>query len=446
MILSSNIAFSQTKISREEAIEDLNTLAKNITKTHPKFHKKVESGAFRGTLINYQNTLSQYDSLSTYQFYKIIGTLPSSLNDGHTRLSHPKVRFSKVFPLRVNINTRDSVITISNDYSKENSIPIGSEIKSINGISYKEIVCTLMQYVSGELSFYKIHKLNQGSEFSFYFNMLFGSREYKIKYVYDNKEFNTSVAYIRGNKLGQKTLKTKEDKNLSAKFTPWEYYKEDNNKIGIIHIRSFMDYSYIDEFNSFLDSVFTDLQKNKVENLIIDIRKNGGGNTQLGDELLKYISPVQFKQFEKMIARQSFKRLKKTGNLSIFNPFSYGSIKTYDYDFVELKDSLHYTGQVYLLTSHSTFSAASSFSEAFKQFKMGVIIGEETGGMNVSYGESIHFTLPNSKLKYCISSKRYWRYNATEDTIHGTIPDNEIPYYEALTYTIQKIQEETIID
>ena len=62
------------------------------------------------------------------------------------------------------------------------------------------------------------------------------------------------------------------------------------------------------------------------------------------------------------------------------------------------KEEGHYEGSVYLLISHHTFSSAGSFAWAFKEFGMGTVIGEESGGMNVSFGDIIYYKLPVSGL------------------------------------------------
>ena len=53
----------------------------------------------------------------------------------------------------------------------------------------------------------------------------------------------------------------------------------------------FREFSDVERMESFADSMFTALRKNKIGNLIIDLRKNGGGNSSVGDRLLRYITP-----------------------------------------------------------------------------------------------------------------------------------------------------------
>ena len=89
--------------------------------------------------------------------------------------------------------------------------------------------------------------------------------------------------------------------------------------------------------------------------------------------------------------------------------------------------------------SHYTFSSASDFSWAFKYFKVGTVIGEETGGMAVCFGDIITPKLPNSKLFYSISWKKFYNYGATDDNVHGTLPDYYIEAEKALDFTIDLI-------
>jgi len=59
---------------------------------------------------------------------------------------------------------------------------------------------------------------------------------------------------------------------------------------------------------------------------------------------------------------------------------------------------LRFNGSVYLLTSRVTFSSASSFAAAIKDFGIGILVGEETGGIFPHFGDVISFQLPSSKI------------------------------------------------
>jgi C-terminal processing protease CtpA/Prc len=94
---------------------------------------------------------------------------------------------------------------------------------------------------------------------------------------------------------------------------------------------------------------------------------------------------------------------------------------------------------VYLLTSHSTYSSAASFAWTFKYFEMGTIIGEETGGQSVCFGDMIIQKLPNTDLMMGISHKKYYDYGATDENTHGTIPHHQVKSDKAMDYAIDLI-------
>ena len=132
LFLSPILAFTQSNvnISQKEALNDLNILAKRMDKIHPVLFENEAKERFRNQFKSYYREINRHDSLSILDFYKIVGKIPPSLNDGHTRVMPPKNNMRKnVFPLQVNIN--DSAIIVQNDYSINKSIPAGSKILSI---------------------------------------------------------------------------------------------------------------------------------------------------------------------------------------------------------------------------------------------------------------------------------------------------------------------------
>jgi C-terminal processing protease CtpA/Prc len=64
-----------------------------------------------------------------------------------------------------------------------------------------------------------------------------------------------------------------------------------------------------------------------------------------------------------------------------------------------------FDGQVYILCSGGTVSAAAKFVNTSKNYSNAIIIGEETGGCYIggSAGNSAILTLPNSKIQLIIA-------------------------------------------
>lgn len=118
-------------------------------------------------------------------------------------------------------------------------------------------------------------------------------------------------------------------------------------------------------------------------------------------------------------------------------------IKTYINDtLLQLRDNpLRFNGNVYLLTSNYTFSSATDFAWAFKYFRTGIIVGKETGGSTVCFGDLVGQILNNTKLKFGISWKKFYGYGASDEDVTGVIPDYQVDPKKAMDFTINLIKQ-----
>ena len=199
-------------------------------------------------------------------------------------------------------------------------------------------------------------------------------------------------------------------------------YKTIENNIGYIAFNAF---SNPGRFRVFLDSTFTYIKDHQIKHLIIDIRNNGGGNSMLGDELMQYISKTSFTMCDSCMVKISSELLKR-GILNWVDSSKRIPVTLYNFGSIDRtplrQNPLRFNGDIYLLTSGHTFSSASMFTSAFKCFNAGKIIGTETGGLTVSFGDLYFFRLPETKIGMKVSYKKF--YNACgKDNRHGVIPD-----------------------
>jgi len=69
------------------------------------------------------------------------------------------------------------------------------------------------------------------------------------------------------------------------------------------------------------------------------------------------------------------------------------------------------------------------------------VVGEETGGMNVCFGDILGYNLPISDLYCTISYKRFWQFRADENDIHGTLPDIAVPADNAMGEVMKLVKK-----
>jgi len=160
----------------------------------------------------------------------------------------------------------------------------------------------------------------------------------------------------------------------------------------------------------FFDRAFGQIHDKGATRLIIDIRGNGGGDSRMGDYVLQFLRGA--------------------------GPST----------------ATHFNGKTYLLIDHSVFSSAVMFAGAFRDYKVGTLVGYESGGTPSHYGYPRNFTLKNSGIAFRVSRTHFQ--SATprpDDDRHGVLPDIPItrellaPYQSepdpALAFTLAAIRK-----
>jgi Periplasmic protease len=168
---------------------------------------------------------------------------------------------------------------------------------------------------------------------------------------------------------------------------------------------------------------------------------------QFSESLIK-ISKQEIEFGEYLIKNLNLKSKQMIENIRKYYPADedkIGKVQRFSYDLkTPSKNPLRFYGDVYALTSRQTFSSATSFTSAIKDFHLGTIVGEETGGLPSCYGDVISFNLPNSGLG-CGCSHTYFLRPSGEDTGRGVIPDFEVkPEPEDLVTGRDRVMEFTI--
>ncbi len=449
LIFISNNSFSQNKmISKENAIQDIDTLHRYIEEIHPNAYAYISEDSIDKVYSNIKNKIN--DSLSIYKFYNLLSFIAANYKDGHTSVLIPRIWFQerhKVIPFTITVNNKRMFVVNSTDTSK---IPIKAEIIEINNISTRIIIDTMINTQSGEDINYRIEKVKYF--FSYLLFSLYDFEDnFKIKYRFNNEIKTVTLNGILFEKYSLLKDNNKNTQNYSAKFLP-------DKKVCIIDFRSFSD---IDKFKIFLDTTFLKIKKQNIENLIIDLRNNTGGNSVLGDELFQYIYDKPFSQYDKTILKVSsqLKLLWKYNYLpnGIYDSLKVEKLMTLPNGIIVRTDTIfndneekliqireepnRLKGNVYILTSHFTFSSAADFAWCFKHYNMGKIIGEETGGWGFCYGDNVYTELPNSKIAINVSCKLFYNIGATKDSAHGVYPDYPIKSDEALNYALKLIKK-----
>lgn len=421
------------KLSREQARFDIDALVYTLSQVHPDIFS-VCSQTELFTAVN-EAKASLPDSVTRLELYRRAAPIVAMIGDGHTNLVYP---YNDVFthelrrlPLSAEVLSDKSIVC---DRCIDSIIPSRAKLLSINGIATDKMLDAMMPFEAGERQHFKLSRIN--GDFEALRQMLYPADTFDIAYLPEGAK-KPMTARLHAATFDE-IVKRMPAKKSETPRQPYSFSIDRENNVAVMDFRHFEN---IEGMKVFADSMFRTLRNEGIDNLIIDVRRNGGGNSRVGDILLRYISPIPFTQMDRSLIRITPTTQRLRGNNDIPAQFTFYDIDEGHYLKPLTKEEGHYDGNVYLLTSNKTFSSAGSFSWAFKETGAGTVIGEETGGMNVCFGDILGYNLPVSGLYCTISYKRFWQFRADENDIHGTLPDIAVPADKAMDEVMKLVKK-----
>ena len=201
---------------------------------------------------------------------------------------------------------------------------------------------------------------------------------------------------------------------------PWVYFEIDKeNGIGIFTLT---ECNYNEEYKNTVRDFFGAVREAGIGHIIVDLRYNGGGNSMVGDEFLRYLDIDGYYGWPCDVR---------------YGPILYRNAKPYNKN---RRLEPQYTGDIYVLTNQRTFSAAMDFTMYIMDNDLGVVVGEESGNLPDSYGDLLGFHTPNTRLQFSISYKRWYRIDETKAG-QPLIPDYPCDAAEAMEEAYRLILE-----
>lgn len=264
---------------------------------------------------------------------------------------------------------------------------------------------------------------------------------YTITYASEYGVKEIALAGIREKEFSERKPK---ETNIAPGQATYSLKLVDSLNTAVIDFRRFEDKP---SFLRFADSTFTLLNERGIDKLIIDLRSNLGGDSEIGDEFLQYFVKSDFTQYTKVVTKYSHLQKERYKNNANTDPKSgayetmmrkkNGSIEVEDYQLIKKKDLLNrFDGKLIVLTSPFTFSSAADFAQAIHHYKLGTLVGEETGGLIVSFGDIITTHLPVTNIELTISHNLYYNIGAKNNDFKGVTPDHRVPYRDALNFAL----------
>lgn len=392
-----------SELTYAQAKADLDYAVKYLKKLHPAFYEGIPAEIQR----RYDDAVSAFehaDKITVNMAAQEIQSMCFLLGDAHTDIimNYTNARYMKYI------------------YGHREA---GDVLKGINGMTWEQLLDTSSfchDKVSYEVKDYGKERLLR------YVNTLEGldylgiSVGDGVTYNYETKDgekidrkvteadFITYEEYVKFNNIDNNT-----DEEYS--FVSYEINKEKNAAVLTLD-----ECNYNSEYINTVKKMFTEIKEQGITNVAVDLRNNGGGNSLVANEFLRYIDVDSYKEWA------------CDWRLGWFM-FNIPQTETQNSKY----EDLLFKGNLYLLTSTSSFSSAMCFAQYVKDNSIGTIIGEPCGNAPDSYGDISAFRLPNSGAAIQMSTKKWYRIDNIEGLIKPDIPCEE---WEALDYFYQECE------
>ncbi|SHM85581.1 S41 family peptidase [Flavobacterium saccharophilum] len=381
-----------------------------------KVNRTTWDNRFKELIPIVQNTKNDYE------YYRELQKLCALLKDGHTNVYLPKgiEPMNTMFgDYRLFIqNIEGKAIIIRTNLSKKEEIPAGSEIIEVNGKSTQKFIDEdVAPYISSSTDYvlqdWSISNLLKGLE----------GETFTIKIKKPNKKIIELTL----------THKKTEEKEVFPPFEPDRQlldFKWINKETAYVSLNSFGDQK--------IDSLFIEKlpELYKAKSLIIDLRYNGGGNTNVGVQILQYLTNDTIVYGSRQKSRSHIPAFKAWGKFvnekdTLNNSWqkkaflSYHDQYFYDFEYhpgtIRLKAKRIVVPTVILL-GHNTASAAEDFLIYADNQKHMIKMGQKSFG---STGQPFLFDLPGGgSARVCTKKDTYP--DGREFVGYGIKPDIEI--------------------
>ncbi|WDV44977.1 S41 family peptidase [Clostridiaceae bacterium M8S5] len=397
-IITIGILLAIAGCNKVEEDKKSNLSVQNVTEEETFSVKEIKKDIYELRLAYDTMHLSKRDKKIREDFFRRYDEIVSSINRPMTKHEirfmlmkyvatlddgHSWVEIENEWYLPMNLRLIGEGLAVLND--NDDGLNKGDIVLEINGVDIDEILDKLKKIISGETIHGKKYKM------SYYV-----TAKNVLKYLeVVNDENDSALIKVKTpkNEIKSCTVKFVKINNSKGEKTKEYFHKgfKEFDSAVFVYKRCRDNDEHKEAIKSFFEYVYD----NNISNIFIDLRDNPGGHTSIAEEFFKYIDIDKFY-------------------------YLYNTKKTIEH----YNDKL-YDGEIYVVTSNGTYSAAPLIAYMLKINKEAKIIGEPTGGGNVVYGRPRYVTLPITQINYSVST--FITHFSNRDVKYTLEPDIYMP-------------------
>ena len=426
----------------EQMREDLLFFYDKVLKTHPNPYHAISKDSLDKKVEVLLKSLDK--PLNRREFWLKIATLNACF-DAHTEVmrigeildyfwanSKPQISWN----LSNNMMILDSLRNFYFNPAYSDSLLAGKHIKSVNGMPANQIIDKISTYYSHESKNPLSHRFSD--YFFVLYPHLFGRVDsFRFEYI-NNNEVAVRTFTSNDTALYTQAKQQTNDKNVYGEknFVRFNIYED---SIAIIELNTFESGYLGKNYRKDLEAIMNTVVNKNVKHLFIDVSANGGGSDICALEILNFI-----KTEKKKYSDGSSEIKISPGYRAIMAQSSLpdGTMIKREHYWRKNNSKIQYNQNFYLIQSTiGTRSASVSLASLVKAYKLGTIIGEETGGITGCYTNCVCWAMPNTAIPFMCSTVKAIDVDGAMDG-RGVLPDIEYkmknPYK---IFTLEQLKE-----
>ena len=371
------------RLSLEDANADVREFFLTLEKNHPHLLAKVTKKDYEDlkqrTAREVKARMGPDGKIGIEDLAYSLSYAAAFFQDGHTTirwgqpvLNQNTTRGKRFPPFWLDSENGRLFVVSSNDPALN-----GTEILEVNGRPAADFLKPALDRISAETRTYRtaIFVLNQA--FWYYLTNVFSDETDSLKVRAIGGQTREQVVRTVDFADFQKLARPRKP----SPGTQLDFF--DDGRIARLVIPTLVYGADRKKSEEVFDKAFDQIKERQSSDLIIDIRGNSGGDSRMGDYVLRFVHAG-----------------------------------------LAGKPESFFAGNTYMLTDHYVFSSAVMFADAFRDYRAGTLIGYETGGTPSHYGYPRSFRLKNSGIELGVSRTHF---NAPKprpgDDRHGVLPD-----------------------
>ncbi len=449
------------ELNVEQMKEDLLIYRSVLEETHPGLYRYTSKTIIQNKFDSTELMINR--PMPFYEYYRLLAKLNAEIRCAHSFIMPFKEveRFAqsgaKMLPVYLYI-IQEKYYILFNGSNNENIFP-GDEVLAINGKSMELIKNEMKEHLwaDGYNSSGKKRLLMGGYFPLFYYFFIDQSEAFNMELRDMSGHVKTELITAQFlNDSRNNYSKNSVNKHVLRKFRKidkkiWSLkFMDKPSGTAMLSLRSFGKPSINSEeealiaIQEFMDDSLKKMNRKKTNNLILDLRKNGGGWDIIAVELLSYFirNETTFYASQHAITNDSeylkysdlkdwsLQRVNDNLIMQADGKFRLNNDVAPGLNPIKPKNN-SFKGKLYILMDESSGSATSEFLAIAKSNNIGVLVGQESGGVyeGGNAGSFIQMELPNTQI-YFQTPLILYKTNVIEPSHlgRGTIPDYTIDF------------------